>query len=200
MLGGGFMLINTRYSTIYNTQKSQSIKAISEKEEQRNSGKYFSANFQDSTEKYKNSENNINNTNNNLVTKDITSAIENIKFFSDGDKSKMKFAIEKLYEAENIRYAIKESNFVDLSDEIEEIKSNEKEDDTSADKEFSERGIWYDSNDFEKSMAYRETIEDKVLESNVIKLKHKKGNTLTKENFLSEIEKERFGFNNRKVI
>ncbi|MGL5256878.1 MAG: hypothetical protein ACRC76_07545 [Proteocatella sp.] len=194
------MLINTRYSTIYNTQKSQSIKAISEKEEQRNSGKYFSANFQDSAEKYKNSENNINNTNNNLVTKDITSAIENIKFFSDGDKSKMKFAIEELYEAESIRYAIKESNFVDLSDEIEEIKSNEKEDDTSAYKEFSERGIWYDSNDFEKSMAYRETIEDKVLESNVIKLKHKKGNTLTKENFLSEIEQERFGFNNRKVI
>lgn len=200
MLGGGFMLINTRYSTIYNTQKSQSIKAISEKEEQRNSGKSFSANFRDSAEKYKNSENNINNTNNNLVTKDITSAIENIKFFSDGDKSKMKFAIEELYEAESIRYAIKESNFVDLSDEIEEIKSNEKEDDTSADKEFSERGIWYDSNDFEKSMAYRETIEDKVLESNVIKLKHKKGNTLTKENFLSEIEQERFGFNNRKVI
>lgn len=200
MLGGGFMLINTRYSTIYNTQKSQSIKAISEKEEQRNSGKSFSANFQDSAEKYKNSENNINNTNNNLVTKDITSAIENIKFFSDGDKSKMKFAIEELYEAENIRYAIQESNFVDLSDEIEEIKSNEKEDDTSADKEFSERGIWYDSNDFEKSMAYRETIEDKVLESNVIKLKHKKGNTLTKENFLYEIEQERFGFNNRKVI
>lgn len=197
MLGGGFMLINTRYSTIYNIQRSQAIKAISEDEESRNRGKSFIANFQDAEEKYSDSKDNIAD---NLITKDINSSIENIDFFSDGDETKIKFAIRELYEAESIRNVINNINFVDVSDEIEELKNEEFDKNISEDQTFEERGGWYDSNDFEKSMAYRETIEDNILESDILKLKNIKENNSSKENFLLEVEQERFGFNNRKVI
>lgn len=197
MLGGVIMLINTRYSTIYNIQKSQAIKAISEDEENRNSGNSFVANFQNYEEKYSDSQDSIADK---LITQDINSTIENIKFFSGGDETKIKLAIDQLYENDNIRSVIKSVNFVDISNEIDELGADEDQNSTSEDETFSERGIWYNSNNFDKSMAYREIIEDNVLESNVLELKNIKENNESKENFLSELEQERFGFNNRKVI
>lgn len=197
MLGGGIMLINTRYSTIYNIQKSQAIKAISEDEEYRNRGKSFIANFQDYEEKYSDSKDNIAD---NLITEDINSTIENIKFFSGGDETKIKLAIDQLYENDNIMSVIKSANFVDISNEIDQLGINEEENTVSEDQTFEDRGMWYDSNDFEKSMAYRETVEDNILESDILRLRDIKQNNSSKENFLSELEQERFGFNNRKVI
>lgn len=191
------MLINTRYSTIYNIQRSQAIKAINENEENRNSGRSFSANLQDAEEEYKDSKNSIVN---NLVTKDINSSIENIKFFSGGDEARIKFAIKELYEADSTIYAIKTSNFLDVSEEVEEIKNSQLNENVSEGEDFGERGVWYDSNDFEKSLAYRETIEDNILEENILKIKNKKENDLSKEDFLLEIEQERFEFKNRRVI
>lgn len=188
------MFIDTRYSTIYAIQKNQSIKAINENENNRRS---FSAEFESSYEKSKMDSNELQK---DIVGKDIKSAIENVKFLSNGKMSKISATVRALYEADNMRYAVETSNFMDLSNKIEEWIDVEPESKLlDSDNEFNSRWKTDESEDFESSFAYRESVKQRVLEGSLLELRESKENNLSKKQILSEVEQDRYGFNFRKV-
>lgn len=191
------MFIDTRYSTIYAIQKNQSIKAINENENNENNRRSFSAEFESSYEKSKMDSNELQK---DIVGKDIKSAIENVKFLSNGKMSKISATVRALYEADNMRYAVETSNFMDLSNKIEEWIDVEPESKLlDSDNEFNSRWKTDESEDFESSFAYRESVKQRVLEGSLLELRESKENNLSKKQILSEVEQDRYGFNFRKV-
>lgn len=188
------MFINTRYSTIYAIQKSNRIKAISEDEKNR---KNFSAEFEDSSKKT-----NIdsNESQKDIVGKNAKAVMENVKFLSDGKNSRISATVRALYEADNMRYAVESANFMDFSNKIEEWIEVESElKFINSDNEFDSRWKADESEDFESSFAYRESVKQRVLEGSLLELKESNENNLSKKQILSELEQERYGFNFRKV-
>lgn len=197
------MFINTRYSTIYAIQKDQRIRAISERESDERSRWSFNAEFENSSEK---SKMDYNESQKEIVGKDAKTVIENIKFLSDGKPSRIASTVRELYEADSMRYAVESTNFMDLSDKIKEWLEVDTDDENVESSETAKKaeqssgqGDVYVEEDFGTSKAYRETVEEKVLEDTVLKLKPQEDNELPKDLFLAEMEKERYGFNFRKI-
>lgn len=196
------MFINTRYSTIYAIQKDQRIRAISERESDEKSRRNFSAEFENSSEK---SKMDYNESQKDIVGKDAKTVIENIKFLSDGKPSRIASTVRELYEADSMRYAVEATNFIDLSDkikewlEVDDDENVESSETVKKSEESSVKSDMYAQEDFGNSKAYRETVEEKILEDTVLKLKPQDEKELPKDLFLAEMEKERYGFNFRKI-
>ncbi len=185
------MFINTRYSTIYAIQKDQRIRAISERESDEGSRRNFSAEFENYSEK---SKADYSESQKDIIGKDAKTVIENIKFLSDGKPSRISSTVRELYEADSMRYAVETTNFMDLSDKIREWLDEENTDI----KEKVEPRKQSDDG-FGNSKVYKEIAEERNLEDAVLKLKPKDDKELPKELFLAEMEKERYGFNFRKI-
>lgn len=178
------MFINTRYSTVYSLQKNSKIIPVSNRNSATNIKK-------------------VKDSKNSFFDSGLKDAIDNVKTLSDGNLYKTKSIIKSVYESESKRFAIETLNFIDVSTNIEELKLNNNKEpliELTPKEDFQDRGNWYDSDNFEKSPAYREVVESKKLEEVVGKLKNVAlEKSVPKKLFLTEVDKDQLNFSLKKT-